>query len=573
MRANPITNRKLGLIAICIILSSSVFASSFIAPSAAAIDWNVTLTATLDAFSATIVFGVRGSATNGFDPTFDQVAPPNPVQGVASWFYYPDNPASPVDLRRLSTSMISESSSMVWTYKVLSISSEGTMQITWSPTEMARIPSSYIVSLQDSSGKTLVNMRNTSSYSYLSAADSTTTFIIKLESQNLVLDGVTGWYWTDNTVINSVAVGDVDGDGQKEIVTGGTFNDGVRNVAQLIIWDSSGLTAKKLTTWYWTDDTAINSLSIGDVDGDGHIEIVTGGYFNDDSRKVAQLIVWDSSSLVAKKITSWYWTGDTVINSVAVSDVNSDGQVEIVTGGFFNDGIHNNAQLIVWTGSDLSVDRLTCWCWTDNTVINSVAVGDVDGDGQKEIVTGGTFNDGTRIVAQLVVWTGVSLTVDRLTSWYWTGNTVINSVAIGDVDNDGQTEIVTGGCFNDSARNVAQLIVWTGSNLTVDKLTAWYWSGNTVINSVSLGDVNSDAQIEIVTGGYFDDGIRNIAQLVAWSGSSLAFESIQTWYWVNNTIINSISLNDINNDSSAEITTGGSYYDQSRVNAQLALWT
>ena len=573
MRANPITNRKLGLIAICIILSSSVFASSFIAPSAAAIDWNVTLTATLDAFSATIVFGVRGSATNGFDPTFDQVAPPNPVQGVASWFYYPDNPASPVDLRRLSTSMISEASSMVWTYKVLSISSEGTMQITWSPTEMARIPSSYIVSLQDSSGKTLVNMRNTSSYSYLSAADSTTTFIIKLESQNLVLDGVTGWYWTDNTVINSVAVGDVDGDGQKEIVTGGTFNDGVRNVAQLIIWDSSGLTAKKLTTWYWTDDTVINSLSIGDVDGDGHIEIVTGGYFNDDSRKVAQLIVWDSSSLVAKKITSWYWTGDTVINSVAVSDVDSDGQVEIVTGGFFNDGIHNNAQLIVWTGSDLSVDRLTCWCWTDNTVINSVAVGDVDGDGQKEIVTGGTFNDGTRIVAQLVVWTGVSLTVDRLTSWYWTGNTVINSVAIGDVDNDGQTEIVTGGCFNDSARNVAQLIVWTGSNLTVDKLTAWYWSGNTVINSVSLGDVNSDAQIEIVTGGYFDDGIRNIAQLVAWSGSSLAFESIQTWYWVNNTIINSISLNDINNDSSAEITTGGSYYDQSRVNAQLALWT
>ena len=417
------------------------------------------------------------------------------------------------------------------------------------------------------------NMRNTSSYSYLSAADSTTTFIIKLESQNLVLDGVTGWYWTDNTVINSVAVGDVDGDGQKEIVTGGTFNDGVRNVAQLIIWDSSGLTAKKLTTWYWTDDTVINSLSIGDVDGDGHIEIVTGGYFNDDSRKVAQLIVWDSSSLVAKKITSWYWTGDTVINSVAVSDVDSDGQVEIVTGGFFNDGIHNNAQTYCLDLICSPVHRLTCWCWTDNTVINSVAVGDVDGDGQKEIVTGGTFNDGTRIVAQLVVWTGVSLTVDRLTSWYWTGNTVVNSVAIGDVDNDGQTEIVTGGCFNDSARNVAQLIVWTGSNLTVDKLTAWYWSGNTVINSVSLGDVNSDAQIEIVTGGYFDDGIRNIAQLVAWSGSSLAFESIQTWYWVNNTIINSISLNDINNDSSAEITTGGSYYDQSRVNAQLALWT
>ena len=33
----------------------------------------------------------------------------------------------------------------------------------------------------------------------------------------------------------------------------------------------------------------------------------------------------------------------------------------------------------------------------------------------------------------------------ELTSWYWTSNTVINSVASGDVDNDGFKEIVTGG--------------------------------------------------------------------------------------------------------------------------------
>ncbi len=56
--------------------------------------------------------------------------------------------------------------------------------------------------------------------------------------------------------------------------------------------------------------------------------------------------------------------------------------------------------------------------------------------------------------------------------------------------------------FYDGTRNVAQLIEWNGANLAVDRLTTWYWTSNTVINSVALGDVDGDGQIEVVTGGY-----------------------------------------------------------------------
>ncbi len=388
----------------------------------------------------------------------------------------------------------------------------------------------------------------------------------------LSVEGATTWYWISNTTVNSVAVGDVDGDGQKETVTGGTFYDGSRDVAQLVVWNSSSLAPERLTAWYWFDNTTINSVATGDVDGGGGVEIVTGGYYFDGTRKVAQLVVWNGSNLAVEKIRTWYWTNNTVINSVALGDVDGDAQVEIVTGGYYNDDTRNIAQLVVWNGTDLSVDRLTTWYWTNNTVINSVAVGDVDADGQVEIVTGGTFFDDTRDVAQLVVWNGSGLAVDRLTTWYWTNDTAITSVALGDVDADGQTEIVTGGYFNDNARNVAQLVVWTGSALAVDRLTTWYWIGNTVINSVALGDADGDGETEIVTGGYFNDGMRNVAQMVAWSGSSLAAENIRTWYWVNDTTINSLCLSDINGDFTDEIATGGAYNDGSRWNAQLAVW-
>ncbi len=93
-----------------------------------------------------------------------------------------------------------------------------------------------------------------------------------------------------------------------------------------------------------------------------------------------------------------------------------------------------------------------------------------------------------------------------------------------------------------------------------------------MINSVVTGDVGADGQVEIVTGGYYNDGTRNTAQLVVWSGSSLAVENIRTWYWLSDTAINSVCLSDLKGDSSAEIVTGGVYHDGSRWNAQLAVW-
>jgi hypothetical protein len=197
--------------------------------------------------------------------------------------------------------------------------------------------------------------------------------------------------------------------------------------------------------------------------------------------------------------------------------VDGDGQVEIVTGGYYYDGARNVAQLCVWNGATLALENVQAWYWTSNTAVFSVAIGNVDGDGYMEIVTGGGFNDGSRVNAQICIWNGVSLALENVKAWYWTGNTQVWWVAVGDTDGDAAVEIVSGGYYNDGTRSVAQLVVWNGVSFALENVNTWYWTSGTVVYGVAVGDVDGDAEMEIVTGGNYYDGTRDVAQLCVWA--------------------------------------------------------
>jgi hypothetical protein len=279
---------------------------------------------------------------------------------------------------------------------------------------------------------------------------------------------------------------------------------------------NAALTRENIQNWLWTNSTMLNSIAIGDVDGDGDMETITGGYYNDGTGHPnnAQLCVWDGATLAVENVEVWKWWASTRISSVAVGDVDGDAQIEIVTGGYYNDG-RNNAQLCVWDGEDLALENVQTWCWTDDTEIWSVAIGNVDGDAQIEIVTGGNYYDGTGDNAQLCVWNGATLALENVQTWCWTEQTEIFSVAIGNVDGDGSIEIATGGdCENG---NIPQLCVWEGATLALENVVTW--EDGYYITSVAVGDVDGDAAVEIATGGIdWDANISAaIAQLCVWS--------------------------------------------------------
>jgi len=147
---------------------------SYVRNPAASEEWAVHLNATLEGYSDLSVFGVRTDATEGFDLAYDQVDPPQPPVGVVSYFWYPNNPTSPVDLRRLSTSEIPSRLPMNWTYRLMPADIDGIMVVEWTAEEIDGMPSEYSVHLLNSKEEAIADMRETTEYSF--QAESGTTY-------------------------------------------------------------------------------------------------------------------------------------------------------------------------------------------------------------------------------------------------------------------------------------------------------------------------------------------------------------------------------------------------------------
>ena len=58
------------------------------------------------------------------------------------------------------------------------------------------------------------------------------------------------------------------------------------------------------------------------------------------------------------------------------------------------------------------------------------------------------------------------------------------------------------------------LIVWNGSTLAPLKATNWLTGLNTTSNSVAVGNLTGGNTLDIITGGGYNDGVRNYAQVI-----------------------------------------------------------
>ena len=428
------------------------------------------------------------------------------------------------------------------------------------------------------------------------------------QSNNYILEVEQHWdtFGVGGTCIpggHNIAVADVDGDGVKEMVTGGfayfLLSNGSRatSFAPFKIWNWNGKNVTLEKSHNWTGN--IGCVYAGDADGDGKTELITAGGMTNSTGSYSSLRVWtwDGETLVLRGS----YEGKSV-STVSVDDVDTDGKPEIITVGRFTNGTQSVAQLSIfrWNGINLTfITNVDC-CGSNGGRANSVYAHDLDSDGVTEIVTAGYSNAVKNNSGQLRVWQfdGTSLLLKDNVEWQTVegvysvdvagnpmGNTLVSNVKVADVDGDGVFELVTAGFTYNGTEVEGQLRIWnwSGGVLNIEKSQEWGNLDITQPTSVSINDVEGDGKKEIVTSGYtagygswaLDSAGKSRAELKVWNwdGKTMTLKHGEDWIIGDAVSAWSVGTGDVDNDGIVEIVTVGCMETGMLCDPDLRIWS
>jgi hypothetical protein len=192
--------------------------------------------------------------------------------------------------------------------------------------------------------------------------------------------------WTINNPrhgVTNIAVGDVDGDGATEVLWGAGFSDTGPDYLYVSDWQTRQI------EWHSIDLVGpFLGPEIGDLDGDGQKELVAISNSSDSGYSSGRILVFDATTRRLRAISGptmggLGWTG---IHDLQLRDLNGDGKLEIlVAASFTYDGVievygfdSNNSFSLQWTNSTRpSSAQFFC-----------VDAADIDNDGELEIIGG-----------------------------------------------------------------------------------------------------------------------------------------------------------------------------------------
>ncbi|MEJ2077441.1 MAG: FG-GAP-like repeat-containing protein [Acidobacteriota bacterium] len=251
---------------------------------------------------------------------------------------------------------------------------------------------------------------------------------------------VDGWPFNNaDTVWSSPAVLDADGDGELEFVIG--CDSTVPRGGYLRMFRADGT---EMAGWpKFVDEVIWSSPAVGDIDGDGHPEIVvgTGIFYRSGKGQYVSAFETSGSPVAGWPVSVNLPSGlAQVFGSPALADVDGDGKMETFVGDM-QGYLHciNSNGTIRWTNTPASSGQNP----SDFALFSSPVVGDIDGDGRFEVVIGGGWN-----ITAFDAQTGVKEPGYTIETGYpdLGGTPMItwSTPAIADFDGDGLIDLLIG---------------------------------------------------------------------------------------------------------------------------------
>lgn len=323
----------------------------------------------------------------------------------------------------------------------------------------------------------------------------------------------------------STATGDVNGDGKDDVVVGCTSQAVGANPnqgsAQVFVRNAGNTGFEgpvELLDPTANDDQCGDDVAVGDVNADGKDDVVMAcsGDKVGMTNNAGSVIVFRRKSDNSGFETGQVLSSSPVENekcgaSVAVGEFTGDSLADVVT-GCSGGGTDDGGRLVAYTS--VAGTSFTGTTLTDPTPADSdrcgttVAVGDVNGDGRRDIAAGCTGDTNGALVFQHSASSGASFAAPTTVTVGAGGSLCSYAIALGDVNTDGRADLAIG-CYQTHATNgkFSGAVTLRTRNLNNNGFDGdqWYFAPDPADDdrcgqAVAIAEAGGDARKDLLVG-------------------------------------------------------------------------